>query len=120
MRFFLRLIVTAVALWVAVTFIPGIHYGGGVLGLLAIALIFGIVNALVRPVLLLLTCPLVVLTLGIFILVLNGLMLWLTAHFASALGIAFHISGLVPAILGALVVSIVSMLLNVFVREPKE
>ena len=117
MRFFLRLLITAVALWVAITFIPGLVYRGGPLGLLGIALIFGIVNALVRPLLLLLTCPLVVLTLGIFILVLNGLMLWLTAHFASALGIAFHITGLLPAILGAVVVSIVSMLLSVFVRD---
>jgi len=117
MRFVLRLIVTAIALWVAIRLIPGLHYQGGPLGLIGIALVFGILNALVRPILLLLTCPLVVLTLGLFLFVLNGILLWLTAAFSTALGVSFRIDGLVPAILGGLVVGIVSMLLNVFVRE---
>lgn len=117
MRFLLRLVVTAVALWVAIELIPGLQYEGGPFGLLVVALVFGIINALVRPVLLLLTCPLVVLTLGLFLFVLNGLLLWLTAAFSGALGISFHIAGLWPAILGGLVVGIVSMLLNIFVRD---
>ncbi len=117
MRFLLRLIVTAVALWVAIELIPGLQYQGGPIGLLVIALVFGIINALVRPVLLLLTCPLVVLTLGLFLFVLNGILLWLTAAFSSALGIHFQIAGFWPAFFGALVVGIVSMLLNVFVRD---
>ena len=117
MRFALRLIVTAVALWVAIRLIPGLHYQGGALGLVGIALVFGIINALVRPLLLLLTCPLVVLTLGLFLFVLNGILLWLTAAFSSALGIHFQIDGIIPAVLGGLVVGIVSMLLNVFVRD---
>lgn len=118
MRFLLRLVVTAIALWVAINVIPGLEYQGGPIGLLGVALVFGIVNALVRPVLLMLTCPLVVLTLGLFLFVLNGFLLWLTAAFSGALGIHFHIAGFWPAILGGLVVGIVSMLLNVFVREP--
>ncbi len=117
MRFLLRLVVTAVALWCAITLIPGLHYQGGPLGLIGIALVFGIINALVRPILLLLTCPLVVLTLGLFLFVLNGILLWLTAVFASALGISFTIDGILAAILGGLVVGIVSMILNVFVRD---
>lgn len=117
MRFVLRLIITAVALWVAVSFIPGLQYQGGPIGLLVVALVFGIINALVRPVLLLLTCPLVVLTLGLFLFVLNGFLLWLTAAFSGALGIHFHVAGFWPAIWGGLVVGIVSMLLNIFVRD---
>ncbi len=117
MKFFLRLIVTAIALWVAVQIIPGLDYRGGPFGLVGVALVFGIINALVRPVLLLLTCPLVVLTLGLFLFILNGILLWLTAAFSSALGIYFHVGGIVPAVLGGLVVGVVSMLLNVFVRE---
>ncbi len=117
MRFLLRLVVTAIALWCAIQLIPGLHYAGGPLGLIGIALVFGIINALVRPILLLLTCPLVVLTLGLFLFVLNGILLWLTALFASALGISFRIDGFWPAILGGLVVGIVSMILNVFVRD---
>ena len=119
MRFVLRLVVTAIALWCAITLIPGLHYHGGPFGLVGIALVFGIINALVRPVLLLLTCPLVVLTLGLFLFVLNGILLWLTAGFSSALGISFSIDGIWPAILGGLVVGLVSMVLNVFVREQK-
>lgn len=117
MRFLLRLVITAVALWVAVTVIPGLDYQGGPIGLLVVALVFGIINALVRPVLLLLTCPLVVLTLGLFLFILNGFLLWLTAAFSGALGIDFHVNGIVPAILGGLVVGLVSMLLNIFVRD---
>ena len=95
-----------VSVWLTVT-----------LTLLVVALVFGIINALVRPVLLLLTCPLVVLTLGLFLFVLNGFLLWLTAAFSGALGIHFHVAGFWPAIWGGLVVGIVSMLLNIFVRD---
>jgi len=114
-RFLLRLLVTAAALWVAVRFVPGIQHGGSGWSLLGVALVFGVVNALVRPLLLVLTCPLVVLTLGLFLLVLNALMLQLTATLSGALGLGFTISGFGAALLGAIVVSVVSGLLNVFV-----
>ncbi len=117
MRFLARLVVTAIALWCAVQLIPGMHYTGGPLRLLGVALVFGIINALVRPVLLLLTCPLVVLTLGLFLFVLNGILLWITAAFSSSLGIPVHISGFWPAFWGGLVVGVVSMVLNIFVRD---
>lgn len=119
MRFLLRLVVTAIALWVAVQLIPGLHYQGGPFGLLGVALVFGIVNALVRPVLLLLTCPLVVLTLGLFLFVLNGIMLWVTSLLSNAVGISFHVTSFWGAIWGGLVVGLVSMLLNIFVRDDK-
>lgn len=120
MRFLVRLAITAVALWAAVVLVPGIDYTGEWPALVVLALIFGVVNALVRPVLFLLTCPLVVLTLGLFVLVLNGLMLVVTAAIARSLGIGFTVDGLLPAVLGALVVGVVSALLNVFVGEEVE
>lgn len=117
MRFLIRLAVTAASLWVAVRLVPGIGYQGEWLPFLGVALLFGVVNAVVRPILYALTCPIVLLTLGLFVFVLNGLMLLLTAALAEALGIAFTVDGLVPAILGALVVGIVSTVLSVFVGE---
>lgn len=122
MKFLLRLLITAAALWVAVRLIPGIDYEGGLIGLVVVALVFGLVNAIVRPILVALTCPLVLLTLGLFILVLNALMLWLTSAFSGALGIDFQVAGFFSAFLGALVVSVVSTVLSIFVaddeREP--
>ncbi len=115
MRFLLRLIITACALWVAVRFVPGITWTGTPLGLLGVAVVFGLVNALVRPLLAMLTCPLVILTLGLFLLVLNALMLWLTAALSIELGLGFGVDGFVPAFVGSLVVSITSAVLNVFV-----
>ena len=117
MRFLLRLLINAAALWVAVRIVPGITYEGGTLPFLGVALVFGLVNAFIRPILKLLTLPIIFLTLGLFALVINGLMLWLTSALATALGLNFHVEGCWTAILGALVVSIVSALLSVFLAD---
>lgn len=117
MRFLIRLVITAAALYAAVYLVPGITYDGPLLHLLIVAVVFGVVNAVVRPLLTALTCPLIVLTLGLFVLVLNALMLWLTGALSGALGIAFRVNGFVPALVGGLVVGIVSALLNLFVRD---
>ncbi|MFO7895091.1 MAG: phage holin family protein [Longimicrobiales bacterium] len=115
MRFFLRLLATAVALWVAVLIVPGITYTGGAIGLLGVAVVFGVVNAVIRPILKLLTCPLMVLTLGLFVFILNALMLWLTSELALALGIGFDVAGFWAALLGAIIVGLVSTVLTLFV-----
>ncbi len=120
MRFILRLLVNAAALWAATEIVRGVTYRGSGAYLLLVALVFGVVNALVRPILKLLTCPLLILTLGLFTFVINGLVLWLTSALAGRLGLGFHVSGFWPAFWGALVVSIVSVLLSVFVREASE
>ncbi|HSH44357.1 MAG TPA: phage holin family protein [Longimicrobiales bacterium] len=122
MRFILRLLVTAAALWVAVALLEGIRYTDGWVGLLVVALVFGLVNAVIRPILKALTCPLVVLTLGLFIFVLNALMLWLSAMIAQAFGIGFYVEGFWAAIVGALIVGVVSTLLNLLVgsKEPRK
>lgn len=82
-----------------------------------VALIFGIVNAIVRPILLLLTCPLVLLTLGLFVFVVNGLLLMLTGGIAGRFGVTFAVSGLWAGLLGAIVVSVVSTVPSVFVSD---
>jgi len=115
MGFLIRMLVTAVSLWVAVQLIDGIDYTGRWPGLLGVALIFGFINAVIRPLLYVLSCPLIVLTLGLFILILNGLMLLLTAAVSNAIGLPFEVHGLGAAILGALVIGVTSMLLNIFV-----
>ena len=117
MRFLVRLLVNAAALWVATRLVSGVTYSGGWVPFLGVALVFGIVNAFIRPVAKVLTFPLIILTLGVFALVVNGLMLLLTSKVAGALGLGFHVSGFWAAFLGALVVSIVSTVLSMFVSE---
>jgi putative membrane protein len=82
--------------------------------------VFGIVNAFIRPILKFLTFPFFIVTFGIFALVLNGLMLWLTSALSGSLGLGFHVAGFGPAFWGALVVSIVSTLLGFFIRDRDE
>jgi putative membrane protein len=117
MRFLIRLLSTAAALWAAVHFVEGITYSGPWLGLLAVAVIFGLVNAIIRPILAALTCPLVMLTLGLFVFVLNGIMLLITSAISKALGFNFHVDGFVAAIIGALIVGITSAVLNLVLGD---
>jgi putative membrane protein len=119
MPFLIRLLVTAAALWVATRIVPGVSYSGGALPLLGVALVFGVVNAVISPVLKILTFPIIILTLGIFALVINGLMLMLTSGLSSALGLGFHVRGFWAAFWGALVVSLVSTILSLFFRDAR-
>jgi putative membrane protein len=119
MSFIIRLLVNAAALWVATRVVPGVTYVGDTLPFLGVALVFGVVNAFVGPVAKLLSLPIIVLTLGLFLLVVNGLLLWLTSALAGSLGLGFHVSGFWAAFFGALVVSVVGMLLMVLIREPR-
>ena len=116
MSFIIRLLVNAAALWVATRIVPGVTFDSGVGPFLVVALLFGVINATLRPLMKILTFPLILLTLGIFALVVNGLMLWLLSSLSSSLGLGFHVSGFWSAFFGALVVSIVSALLSLSVR----
>jgi putative membrane protein len=124
-RLLLRLLATAVALAVAAALVDGISVGPGTdreraLTLLGVAVIFGLVNAIIRPILRLLTLPLVVLTLGLFLLVLNALMLLLTEWIAEQLHLAFQVDGFWSAVLGALIVTVVSFLINIVLPDKYE
>jgi putative membrane protein len=110
--FLLRLVVNAAALWVAAQLVPGIVVTG-LTPLLLAALVLGLINAIVRPVLLILTLPLTLLTLGLFIFVLNAFCLWLTSRIVPG----FEVQTFGAALLGALVVSIVSWVLTAFVSD---
>ena len=115
-----RLLINAAALWVATRLVSGISYTGDWPLLFVVALIFGVLNVIVRPLLILLSLPAVIITLGLFLLVLNGAMLLLTGAVSEALGLGFHVDGFVAAFLGGLVVSVVSMALSLFVGSSRE
>ncbi len=117
MPFLIRLLVNAAALWVATAIVPGVAYTGGTLPFLGVALVFGVVNATLGPVAKILTFPLIILTLGVFALVINGLMLWLTSSLSEVLGLGFHVRGFWAAFFGALAVSIVSTVLSFAIRD---
>lgn len=113
----IRWLINAVALYVAVTLLPGMEFTGPTWKLLAVAAVFGIVNAVIRPILTLLTCPLVVATLGLFIFVINALMLLLTSWLSQAWALGFRVDGFWAALLGGLVVGLVSLAMTLLVRE---
>lgn len=114
----LRLIVNAVALWIAAWVVPGISLGGqgteAIQTVLTVALIFGVINALIRPIIKFLTCPFYVLTLGLFTFIMNALMLMLTGNIAGEVGQAFSVANFEAAFWGGIVISIVSFLLSIF------
>jgi putative membrane protein len=116
-KFFIRWAINAVALYVAVLIVPGIDLRGDWTGILWLALISGLLNALVRPLLKFLTCPLIILTLGLFTIIINTGMLLLTSRIGQALGIGITVEGFWPALFGSLVISIVSVILSIFLRD---
>ncbi len=120
MRFVIRLLINAAALFVATQIVSGVHYQGEWTYLLLVALVFGVVNALARPLLILLSCPMLILTLGLFLLVVNAFILWLTSALSGTLHLGFHVDGFWPAFVGGLVVSIVSFVLSVLMPDPEK
>ena len=112
----IRWVVNAIALWLAVLIVPGLTFTSpDPLKVLLVAAVFGLVNAVVRPVLTVLSCPLVVVTLGLFILVINALMLLLTGWLSDQLGLGFEVSGFIPALLGGILIGVVSAVLTLAV-----
>ena len=117
--FVVRLLINAAALWVATQIVTGVTYTGGWVAFLGVALVFGAVNTFIGTAAKILTFPLVILSVGLFILIINGLMLWLTSSIAGALNLGFHVAGFWPAFWGALVVTVVSAILGVMIREER-
>lgn len=113
----IRFLFSAAALAFATWVLPGISMTAGepstaFLGILAVAVIFGVVNALVKPLFAFASAPLLLLTLGLFLLVINALMLWLTSWVAGQLNLGWQVDGFWSAFWGAMIVSIVSFILN--------
>ena len=115
-----RWLINAVALLLAAFVVPGIHLSAARahatshdwLTLAVVALIFGLVNAIIRPILVVLALPLELITLGLFIFVINALMLLLTSWICGRLSVGFHVDGFVAALLGSLVIFVVSLVLS--------
>ncbi|OFW13135.1 MAG: hypothetical protein A3F70_03345 [Acidobacteria bacterium RIFCSPLOWO2_12_FULL_67_14] len=119
MHIVLRLLITAAALWAATRLVSGISFDGDWRLLFVVALVFGVLNVSLRPLLWVMTLPLLIVTLGLFTFVLNAVMLWVTGALSDALGLGFHVDGFGAAFLGALIVSIVSFLLSLFVASDR-
>ena len=116
-KFFIRWAINAVALYVAVVVVPGINFDGKWIDILWLGLIIGLLNALVRPLLKFLTCPLIILTLGLFTIVVNTLILMLTSSIGQAFNLGLTVDGFWPALLGSLVISIVSVIMSVILHD---
>jgi putative membrane protein len=118
----IRVVLNAVAVWIATLIVPGVDVttdstGKKILTLVVVGAILGLINATIKPIAQLLSLPLTILTLGLFALVVNGLLFWLVSAISSGLGAPFHVDGFWAGFWGALVVSIVSWLLSVVVKD---
>lgn len=109
---FIKWIMNTIAIMLAVKFVPGIVYTGEWWGILLVGIIFGLVNTVIRPLVTLFTFPLLILTLGIFTFIINAMMLSVTSWFSDKLELGFHVTGFRAAFWGALVISIVSLILG--------
>ncbi len=122
-----RLVATAAALFAAVALVDGVELVGtqdrtitdprAILNLLVVAVIFGLINAILKPVLKLSTCLINMATLGLFTFVVNAFLLWLTSYIAGELNLGFEVLGVIPALLGSIIVSIASTVLSIVTRD---
>lgn len=120
----IRVVITAVSLWVAAVLVPGIalhtdNTSKKVLTLLGVAVLFGLINAFLKPIIKTFGCVFYVLTLGLFALVVNALLFELTSWAAGRLNMPFHVDGFKAAFFGAIIVGVVSWLLNLLVHDDK-
>ena len=118
----IRVVLNAVAVWIATLVVPGVDVttdstGKKILTLVVVGAVLGLINATIKPIAQLLSLPLTILTLGLFALVVNGLLFWLVSAISSALGAPFHVDGFWAGFWGALVVSVVSFLLSIVVKD---
>ena len=118
-RFIIRWTINAVALYLAILLVPGIILQDSWLSVIWLALIFGLVNALVRPLIKMLTCPLIILTLGLFTLLINSFLFWLTSVIGQSFGFGLYIAPSIfwNSLLGGVVVSIVSIILSLILKD---
>jgi len=121
----IRVVLNAIAVWIATLLVGGVDVtagstGGEVLTFIVVGALFGLVNATIKPVAKLLSLPLLILSLGLFALVINALLFWLTAEVSGAVGAPFEVDGFWAAFWGAIVVSLVSWALSIVVKDPDD
>lgn len=121
-KLFLRVVITAVALWIAALLVSGIELRTAdtatkIVTLLVVAVIFGVINGVLKPIIKTVGCAFYVVTLGLIALVVNGLLLWLASYVCELLQLPFHIDGFWAAFWGAIIVGVVSWLGNLFISD---
>jgi putative membrane protein len=116
-RFLIRWIINSLAVWAAVSFVPGIIWTNDWISIIVLGLILTLVNGIVRPLAKLVGCLPIILTLGLFTLIINAFLFWLTGQIGLAFGMGFTVDGFLPALLGGLVVSVVSLVMGMFLRD---
>jgi len=116
-RFLIRWIINSLAVWAAVSFVPGINWTNDWISLIVLGLILTLVNIIVRPLAKLVGCLPIIITFGLFTLIINAFLFWLTGYIGQAFGVGFTMDGFWPAFLGGLVVSVVSLVLGIFLRD---
>ena len=117
MNLIFRWIASALAVGLAVYLLPGLEYDGRIETLFVVALVLGLVNAIVRPIVKALACGLIVLTLGLALFVINAAMLYLTSYIAGELGYGFHIRDFVSALLGSVIISLAGWFLSLLIDK---
>lgn len=126
MGYVIRLVINAVALWITTLIISGVHVTTDSIGkkigtIVLVAAIFGIINAVIHPIVKTIGCAFYVLTLGIIAIVVNGALFWLTSAIAGGVGLPFHVDNFWPsAILGALIMGVISWLLSLVIKDKKQ
>jgi len=120
-KFILRWVINAIALYAAIFLLAGrgVTFTGEWTDIIWLALIFGLINAFLRPLINILTCPLIILTLGLFTLLTNTLLFWLTGQIGQSFNLGLSVNGFWPAFLGGLIVSVVSIILSMFISDGK-
>ena len=116
-KFLIRWIINSLAVWAAISLVPGINGTNDWVSIIVLGLILTFVNYIVRPLAKLVGCLPIILTLGLFTLVVNAFLFWLTGYIGQAFGMGFTVDGFWPAFLGGLVVSVVSLVLGIFLRD---
>ena len=117
MNLIFRWITSALAVGLAVYLLPGLEYDGRIQTLFVVALILGLVNAIVRPIVKALACGIIVLTLGLALFVINAVMLYLTSYIAGEFGYGFHVRDFVSAIIGSVIISLVTWFLSLLLSD---
>ena len=121
MKLILRIVINAIAIWATSLLLSGFEFSGNVLNLVIVAIVFGLINAIIRPVVKLLTLPINIVTLGLFTLVINTLMLWLTVWVSGSLSLEGGMfQSFFDAFLGAIIISIISTILGWFLPDDKD
>ncbi len=116
-RYILQWLITSLAIFAAFSLVPGITFTGNGYEIGIIAMIYSVINLLIRPVLTLITCPMIILTLGMFTVIINGVLLLITADLAKYFGIDFQIETFFTALIGAVVISLTTFVLNLLSGE---